>query len=96
MNSEDLIRWLLKILDNSSQKCDIYNVGSDEIVSIHDLAKIVSKKNNKKVEYIKKKNNKKKRLNIDFYVPEILKAKKKLDLKLNYNLKRSLAQLLNN
>ena len=48
MNSDDLIRWLINILLNSSPKCSIYNVGSDQAISIENLAKLISKKYNKK------------------------------------------------
>ena len=49
MNSDDLIRWLINILLNSSPKCSIYNVGSDQAISIENLAKLISKKYNKKI-----------------------------------------------
>lgn len=92
MNSEDLIRWLIKIILNSSEKSKIYNVGSDEVVSIESLAKKIAKKFNKK---IKKINLNKKKLTdeIDYYVPSIKKAKKDLNLKLKLNLNQSLNQL---
>ena len=92
MNSEDLIRWLIKIILNSSEKSKIYNVGSDEVVSIESLAKKIAKKINKK---IKKINLNKKKLidEIDYYVPSIKKAKKDLNLKLKLNFNQSLNQL---
>lgn len=92
MNSEDLIRWLIKIILNSSEKSKIYNVGSDEVVSIESLAKKIAKKFNKK---IKKINLNKKKLidEIDYYVPSIKKAKKDLNLKLKLNFNQSLNQL---
>lgn len=93
MNSNDLVRWLIKIMVNSNKKCNIYNVGSDEAISIESLAKIIAKKFNKKVEKVasKKKQNKKK--TIDYYVPSIFKAKKELNLKLRYNFNYSLKDL---
>ena len=92
MNSEDLIRWLIKIILNSSEKSKIYNVGSDEVISIESLAKKIAKKFNKK---IKKINLNKKKLidEIDYYVPSIKKAKKDLNLKLKLNFNQSLNQL---
>ena len=93
MNSEDLIRWLIKIILNSSAKAKIYNVGSDEAVSVEILAKKIAKKFNKK---IKKINLNKKKLIVgtDYYVPSIKKAKKDLNLKLKFNFNQSLNQLL--
>jgi len=96
MNSNDLIRWLISILINSNKSCNIYNVGSDEAISIKNLAKLISIKYNKKV---KKKYNlsfdNNKRV-IDYYVPSISKAKSELNLKLRYKLNKSLKNLLNN
>ena len=43
MNSEDLINWIIKIMIKSSNKCEIYNVGSDEAISIKKLANFISK-----------------------------------------------------
>ena len=93
MNSEDLIRWLIKIILNSSVKSKIYNVGSDEAISVESLAKIIAKKFDKK---IKKINLNKNKLidEIDYYVPSINKAKKDLNLKLKFNFNQSLNQLL--
>ena len=92
MNSEDLIRWLIKIILNSSVKSKIYNVGSDEAISVESLAKIIAKKFDKK---IKKINLNKNKLidEIDYYVPSINKAKKDLNLKLKFNFNQSLNQL---
>ena len=78
---------------NSSVKGKIYNVGSDEAVSVEILAKKIAKKFNKK---IKKINLNKKKLIVgtDYYVPSIKKAKKDLNLKLKFNFNQSLNQLL--
>ena len=95
MNSDDLIRWLINILLNSDPKCNVYNVGSDEAISIKNLAKLISKKYKKKV---KQKHNilfKNKKPLVDYYVPSISKAKKELNLKLKFKLNNSLKNLLN-
>ncbi len=87
MDSNDLIRWIIKILKKSDNKCEIYNVGSDETVSIKSLSKLIAKKFKKNIKISSyKKNNK----NIDFYVPSILKAKLKLRLGLRFKLNKSL------
>ena len=91
MNAEDLINWLVTILLHSNTKCNIYNVGSDEPVTIKKLANVISKKFNKKVSII---NKKKLKNNLDYYVPSISKAKKELNLKLNFKFKKSIEQLL--
>ena len=85
MHSDDMTRWLITILVSSNTKCPIYNVGSDESISLQNLAKIIGKIFEKPVE-IKKNNNKK----IERYVPSIKKAQKELNLKINYKLRTSL------
>jgi nucleoside-diphosphate-sugar epimerase len=92
LNADDLIRWLIKILINSSTKCNIYNVGSDEAISIKNLAGIIAKKFNKGVSINNKKIIKDQ---FDFYVPSIKKAKRELNLKIKFKIKKSLNQLLN-
>ena len=87
MNSKDLIIWIVKILLNSNKNCDVFNVGSDEAISIKKLAQLISKKYKKKINYSVTKNNKEK---FDFYVPSISKAKKVLKLKLKFSLRKSL------
>ena len=85
MYSDDLICWLLKIAVSSNQTCPIYNVGSDQPISLEKLAKIVGKIFNQHVKHRKTNNNK-----IEKYIPSIDKAKKELNLKIKYNLKHSI------
>ena len=87
MSSNDLIRWIIELLKKSDNKCEIYNIGSDETITIKKLSKLIAKKFKKKVVL---NNDKRNNENIDFYVPSILKAKKKLNLKLRYKLTQSL------
>ena len=91
LNADDLVRWLIKILINSSTKCNIYNVGSDEAISIKNLAGMIAKKFNKSVSTNDKELIKD---DFDFYVPSIIKAKKELNLKVKFKIKKSLNQLL--
>ena len=93
MHSDDLIRWIIKIMVNSNKKCNIYNVGSDEAISLESLAKIIAKKFNKKVEKSVKKNIQDKKKVIDYYVPSIFKAKKELNLIVKHNISYSLKSL---
>lgn len=82
MSVDDLVEWLLKILYFSNEKCPIYNVGSDKYLSIYKLAKYISNLTNS--ELVKHKRN----LSInDFYVPNVEKAKKELNLKNRINFK---------
>ena len=92
MNSEDLIKWLVKILISSNNKCEIYNVGSDEAITIKELAIIIGKIFRKSVQT---KTIMKNKTSSDYYVPSIAKARRKLKLKLKYKLIESIYQLLN-
>ena len=96
MDSSDLIKWLIKILINSSNKCDIYNVGSSKSITIKNLANILAKKFNKKVVINNNIKSSKIVKDIDYYVPSILKAKKKLKLELKFNIHQSINRLLKN
>ena len=49
MHSDDLVESLIKIANQASPKCPIYNVGSDEEISIVDLATNIAKQYNVKV-----------------------------------------------
>jgi nucleoside-diphosphate-sugar epimerase len=78
MYSDDLVRWLFKILDHSNKLCPIFNVGSDNKVSIHKTANVLAKKYN--LEVLSPKISSKK---IDNYIPNINKARKELNLTIN-------------
>ena len=82
MYEEDLVRWLLKILNYSNKNCPIYNVGSDKAISISKLANLLSRKYNLNVNLNSIKISEKK---LDKYVPNIQKAKKELNLNNNYS-----------
>ena len=79
MYSDDLARWLFKILINSNTSCPIYNVGSDNNIFIDKIAKILGKKYGVAVNIPRLFNFKK-----DNYIPDIYKAKKELNLKNKY------------
>ena len=81
MYSDDLVKWLLKIINNSNDNCPIFNVGSDDHISIHELANMLSKKYDLNIDFKDKILNKKS----DIYVPNIQKAKKELNLTNNFN-----------
>ena len=78
MYADDLVKWLLKILHNSNTQCPIYNVGSNDKTSIHQVANILAKKYSLKIDAEKLSLKK-----IDNYMPSISEAKKILGLKIN-------------
>jgi nucleoside-diphosphate-sugar epimerase len=81
MHADDLARWLLKILFNSNNHCPVYNVGSDNVVSIQKLSKLLSIKYKVPL----KLRNFTKKINLDRYIPNIGAAKKNLDLNIKFN-----------
>jgi len=90
MYSDDLIRWLFKILFRSDKSCPIYNVGSNNAVEIHELAALLAKKYNLSIK--SKVINKK---GIDKYIPNVDKAKRELGLKNNYNSFQAIIKTIN-
>jgi nucleoside-diphosphate-sugar epimerase len=89
MYADDLVKWLLTIVDIASNKCPIYNVGSDEIVSLDDLARKLGATFKLDViipdQYSKK---------IDRYIPSIEKAKRNLNLTLSFNVMQGFQETL--
>ena len=90
MYSDDLVRWLLKILDHSNNLCPIFNVGSDNKVSIHKIANVLAKKYNLVI--LSPKISSKK---IDNYIPNINKARKELNLKINNDSLEAIQKTIN-
>ena len=92
MHEEDLVRWLLKIINYSNKNCPIYNVGSDDAISIYKLANLLAKKYNLHVNFDNIKISEK---IFDKYSPNIYKAKKKLKLKNNYTSLDAIVKTIN-
>lgn len=90
MHDSDLVAWLFKILKNASKNCPVYNVGSDQAINIRKLAFYLSKKYKLEIESKNIQSNLK-----DRYVPSISKAKKKLNLKLNYKSCAAIDKVIN-
>ncbi len=80
MYSDDLVNCLLKIIENASPKCPVYNVGSNDAVSLHAVAKFLAKKYNLEFSFpkIKLKTN-------DNYIPNTDLLKNKLHFKITLN-----------
>ena len=90
MYADNLVQWLLKILDNSNTQCPIYNVGSNERISIHQVANVLADKFNLKIDTAKLSLKK-----IDNYIPNISKAKKILGLKINNTSNEGIIKTIN-
>lgn len=76
--ADDLVEWLMTIVENAKETCPIFNVGSDEVMEIRDLAALVGGFYNValKVKQCAEEGQ-------DYYVPSVEKAKKELGLKVN-------------
>lgn len=93
MDQNDLANWLIKILLTGKNK-EIYNVGSNEEISIKNLAKLIKNLSNSKVNIeIKNKKISGQSSNRNFYVPNVSKAINELNLKLNLSLSESLTKI---
>jgi nucleoside-diphosphate-sugar epimerase len=80
MCSKDLIEWLFAVLISSNKACPIYNVGSDQPLTTHQLAHLLSRILS--VNVIK---NSIPKTIIDYYVPSVQKIKKNLKVKIKQN-----------
>jgi dTDP-glucose 4,6-dehydratase len=89
LHADDLVNWLMAIVANAKPNCPIYNVGSDEAVSIATLAQSLAKKYGLKVEACKLVDPR-----VDRYIPSIAKAAKELDLKVTIDLYASIEKTL--
>ena len=87
MYADVLVEWLLKIVDHSSNSCPIYNVGSDQSISIDELAQKMGNYFSKDVKFnhlIERRE--------DRYVPCIEKAKRELNLQNQINLDEAISK----
>lgn len=89
MYSDDLVRWLLTIADTNKYTNETYNVGSDQPVLLHDLAKWMANEYSVdcKVEEITSADT-------DTYIPSTQKAASELGLTLRYDLQASIKKTI--
>jgi dTDP-glucose 4,6-dehydratase len=90
MHADDLVRSLLFINSYSSTNCEIFNIGSNEVAELHELAQFFSNNYKFKISGNIKAN---KKLNSDIYVPNIDKLLSK-GFKLNYNMTHSIKNVI--
>ena len=82
MDAIDLVNWLMTIFLNNKLEFDVFNVGSDQMIEIENLAKIFKNLFNINFERL----NGKSEVN-DIYLPNIDKAKSSYNLDFEKNLK---------
>jgi dTDP-glucose 4,6-dehydratase len=94
MDQDDLANWLFEILFIGKNK-EIYNVGSNEEISIKNLAELIKKLFDSEINInIKYNKISGQSSNRNYYVPNISKALGKLNLKLNFSLANSIKKIL--
>ena len=86
---EDMVEWLLTIANISSKECPIFNVGSDKELSIDDILQTF-KELGAETQVRKNVTN-----DLDYYVPNIDKAKLDLNLKISTDFKKNLIKTIN-
>jgi dTDP-glucose 4,6-dehydratase len=79
MYSDDLVKCLLKIIENATPQCPTYNVGSSDVVSLHNVAKFLAKKYNLEFSFPKIFSKQ-----YDNYIPNTDLLKKRLNFKTNF------------
>ncbi len=89
MHSDDMCRWLIKILDISSNKCPIVNLGSDKIIDLKKFAYFLNKNFKAKIQITKNTSKK-----MDYYIPSIKFANKYLKLKNTVNFNNAITLLI--
>jgi nucleoside-diphosphate-sugar epimerase len=90
MYADDLVRWLVKIVENSKVNCPVYNVGSESGVNIHKFGSILAKKYNLNCP-VRKIDEKR----YDMYIPSTNKIKKELNLITKFNSLQAVNKTIN-
>lgn len=91
LDQRDLAQWLLVLLERGAPG-QAYNVGSDESISVGDLAHLVRDlvSPNKPVRVLGNRNQ---HLSLDVYVPDITKAREELGLQVGIRLRRAIVDM---
>lgn len=90
--TSDLTTWLWTILFKG-QSCELYNVGSEEEITVYELAKLVAKTSSKEIDVLINQSPKL-RVSNDRYVPSTQKVQKKLGIKQNINLQSGIERTM--
>lgn len=90
MYADDLVVWLMTMCEHANSSCPIYNVGSDEAISLFDLGLIMGDLFGVEVIFQPITSN-----NVDRYTPSTIKAKINLNLDLKNDLIQSIFKATN-
>ena len=89
LHADELVEWIMTILVRANNKTEVFNVGSDQSISLFNLTQFFKYFYHlKNIKNTFNKNNKK--LNVDFYIPSINKIKKRLKIDVRISLKKSI------
>jgi len=91
MDSEDLVEWLMTILLRGDNQ-NIYNVGSDQIVTMKELAELIAREvpgTRVNIQNLQSTSGKRSR-----YIPSIKKAQDQLNLEIRTSLEESLKKMI--
>lgn len=91
MYADDLVEWLMTIVDHASTECPIYNVGSDQEILLGDLAEKLALSYGSFADVNKITIDK-----IDRYIPSVDKATRTLGLQLKYDLDLAVQKTIEN
>ena len=89
MHADDLVRWLMTMVEVADMRCETFNVGSDEAVEIGELAQLVASQLGVKTSIPIRNEDK-----TDRYIPSIKKAKEKLGLNNRLRLAQSICKTI--
>lgn len=89
MYADDLVEWLMTIAENSKVDCPVYNVGSDEVLELHDLAKALGVTYQVGANLAEISGS-----DVDRYIPDVIKAKNQLGLYCKTNVLDGIAKSL--
>ena len=93
LDQDDLTEWIIKILENDSFNKTVYNVGSEESISIKDLAILIKKLSRKSIDVkILNENNDSYKRTV--YVPDCKKIKEKFNLTQKVSLSESILKMM--
>ena len=89
LHVDELVEWIMTILTSANNKTEVFNVGSDQPISLFKLTQFFkSFYDLKKIKYLIDKSNK--TLDVDFYIPCINKIKKRFEINICISLKKSI------
>jgi dTDP-glucose 4,6-dehydratase len=88
MHADDLVRWLMTLGEAASPDCPVYNVGSDEAMTMGEVARVVASRFGvaANVPSIVERE-------IDRYVPSIANARRELGLSLSFDLEAAVDEV---